>query len=89
MTVEVIMMGVSSISVSWSAAGDTVVDSEVAWRAASGPAGDRDSSVSITSTSYTIRGHCDCYSSAGYGDSLFHDETQKEVKNTLLLLLGH
>ncbi|CAI8053078.1 Receptor-type tyrosine-protein phosphatase H [Geodia barretti] len=53
LTVEVVMMGVSSISLSWSVAGDTVVDSEVVWRAISGP-GDRDSSGSITSTSYTI-----------------------------------
>ena len=53
LTVEVIMMGVSSISLSWRVSGDTVVDSEVVWRAISGP-GDRDSSGSITSTSYTI-----------------------------------
>ncbi|CAI8019951.1 Receptor-type tyrosine-protein phosphatase H, partial [Geodia barretti] len=53
LTVEVVMMGVSSISLSWSVSGDTVVDSEVVWRAISGP-GDRDSSGSITSTSYTI-----------------------------------
>ena len=31
LTVEVIMMGISSISLSWSVAGDTVVDSEVVW----------------------------------------------------------
>ncbi|CAI8044775.1 Neogenin (Fragment) [Geodia barretti] len=54
LTVEVIMMGVSSISLSWRVSGDTVVDSEVVWRAISGPAGDRGVSGSITSTSYTI-----------------------------------
>ena len=48
------MMGVSSISLSWSFAGDTVVDSEVVWQAISGPAGDRGVSGSIASTSYTI-----------------------------------
>ena len=48
------MMGVSSISLSWSVAGDTVVGSEVVWRAVSGPAGDSGSSGSISSTSYTI-----------------------------------
>ncbi|CAI7997264.1 hypothetical protein GBAR_LOCUS2120 [Geodia barretti] len=88
------MMGVSSISLSWRVSGDKVVGSEVVWRAISGPGG-RDSSGSITSTSYTIpdlhtfsvyrvtvtrcvgSGGCDCYSSAGYGDSLFHEETPK------------
>ncbi|CAI8028403.1 Receptor-type tyrosine-protein phosphatase F, partial [Geodia barretti] len=54
LTVEVIMMGVSSISLSWRVSGDAVVGSEVVWRAVSGPGG-RDSSGSITSTSYTIR----------------------------------
>ncbi|CAI7997263.1 hypothetical protein GBAR_LOCUS2120, partial [Geodia barretti] len=47
------MMGVSSISLSWRVSGDKVVGSEVVWRAISGPGG-RDSSGSITSTSYTI-----------------------------------
>ena len=54
LTVEVIMMGVSSISMSWSVSGDTVVGSEVVWRAVSGPAGDRGSSDFISATSYTI-----------------------------------
>ena len=47
-------MGVSSISLSWGGAGNTVVDLEVVWRAVSGPAGDTDYSGSITSASYTI-----------------------------------
>ena len=54
LTVEEIMMGVSSISLSWRVSGDTVIGSEVVWQAVSGPAGDRGSSDFISSTSYTI-----------------------------------
>ena len=49
--VEVVMMGVSSISLLWSVTGDTAVDSEVLWRGLS-DSGSNGSSGSLSS--YTI-----------------------------------
>ena len=46
-------MGVTSISLTWSVSGTSVVSSEVVWRAVSG-SGASGSSGTISSTSYTI-----------------------------------
>ena len=57
--VEVVEMGISSISLSWSVPGDSVVvvSSEVVWRVVSGSHGESvasSSSGTLSSTDYTI-----------------------------------
>ena len=53
MRVEVVEMGVKSISLTWSVTGASVVSSEVVWKAVSGFEVS-DSSGAISSTSYII-----------------------------------